>query len=312
MNIKSIFAILLTLVLLAPRSASATIEVVRDPNAWDYAPLLYSDRVLRGTVLAISLTEVSVNALYHSVETPPNGSDFKVTRIVVTLRVLEVLRGAVFLDDAAFLVVDDVSEANQAYAIGNEMVVCMKYHRFLATYYQTGPYGRYLREGKEWHSEKTPRGQRSFTDAHLREQIKSMDLSHVSAEAELILQGRVRSVVESAVYGPDSVAANMVTVRLEIETVQKGTFAHDEIEVVGLTSGLYLPAWRKHIPRSFAIGQLWLCFLKKNEVGWYPFAGVNGLLRIEGNSLVYDERVAFWYSKKQVEAAIAETWRGEE
>lgn len=299
------FAWVAFLTLGAPGTILAESEVVRDPSAWDFAPLLYYDRVVCGTVISTSYASVSTADLHMD---PPDRratwGDFKAHAIRVTMQVHEVLRGIATANVDTFLVLYD-SGNNPLYPTGGEMVVCLKYHPFLKTYIQGSRYGRYRRAGEDWKSERTARGERTFTDAELRSKIAAVDVDHVAMEAELIIDAIVESADTSDFYGPDSSAAEMLTVTFKIQSIQKGSFPGEMIEMKGLMSGMYLPAWRKHIPRSFVAGQRWMCFLKKNDVGWYPFAGTNGLLRIENEVLIYDDRVPFWHSKQYVDRAIA-------
>lgn len=306
MTAEAILGFFLTLAMLAPLPTRATIEIVRDPKAWDFAPLLYSDLVVRGTVTSLSETEVLISDLWMDAselrsKLPP----WKTKLVSVTLQVTEVLRGNILSGEQTFLVWDETSEAHSAYTVGAEMLICSYYHRVLKMYYQTTAYGRYARDGLNWRTEQTIRGQRTFTDADLRAKISSMELREVVSNAELIVEGVVESVKKTTVFGPDSSSAELTMITMRVGTTRKGAFADDAITVNALTGGLYLPAWATHVPQSFEPGQRWLCFLKRNEMGWYPFAGTNGLLRIEKNAYVYDERVPFWHSKGQVERAIA-------
>ena len=287
--------------------ALGTSEIVRDPKSWDFAPLLYSDRIVRATVVSVSLIEVPSSDLWMD---PPELraqlGERKVPVLQAAVRVREVLRGPMTTPEGndTLLVWDNAIEV--VLPIGREVLLCEYFHRDLKAYYQAGSYGRYVRKGKQWLSEQTARGQRRFSDEEIRAKIASMDIDHVASDAELIVEGIVESFAESDFVGPDSSVAGMITITFKVASVEKGTLADDVIVVKTLVNGLYLPEWRKHVPESYAVGQRWLCFLKKNDVGWYPFAGTNGLLRIEHDGLVYDERVPFWYSREQVAKAIAD------
>ena len=298
--------------LLGATPTGAGIEIVRDPSAWDYAPLLYSDLVVRGSISSLSEADVSTADLWMD---PPERRakvpDMKRTMLFVSIDVAEVLRGPAVPSKQTFLVWDDLAEAKRAYRIGNEMIVCGYHHSILNTYYQTTPYGRYLREGDGWRTEETSRGRRLFADSELRAKISSMALSIVAGEADLIVQGVIQSVAKGTVYGPDSTSAELVSIDVRIEVVKKVRVDGDVVTVVALTRGLYLPAWRAHVPRDYAIGQRWLCFLKRNEFGWFPFAGTNGFLRVEQDGYVYDERTPYWLSKDRIESAITEASAGE-
>ncbi len=299
--------LILVLACAVPIAALASGEVIRDPGAWDFAPLLYYDRIISGTVHSASVTEISAADLsMYPPELRAKIGDPKITVVRVAFQVREVLRGPSAPGQQEFLAVGDVGQALDAYKSGAELLVCMKYHPLLTTYYQGSSYGVYRREGGAWKSLNTARGERSFGDLEIREKISSMDLKSVVAEAELIVDGEIENVDTTTVLGPDKSSAEMLTLTIRIRSVKKGAFPNDVIQVKGITRGMYLPTWRKHMPHSMVAGQRWLCFLKKNELGWYPFAGANGLLRESDGSYIYDERVQFWYSRDKVVKAISD------
>jgi hypothetical protein len=299
--ILGVVAFLLTIT--ASSLASATTEVVRDPKAWDYAPLWYSDRIVRGPVVSTSYDRVSLSDLWN------DSPEVRATRLPndtipvvrVAIRVDEVLRGPALPlgQEYAFLAWD----MQGIFPIGLEMVVCLYQHPVLKAYHQASAYGRYVRKRKNWVSEDTPRGRRSFSDADMRGKIASMDLHHVATEAELVFEGDIDSVAWSDFVAPDSTSAALVTLDFRVRSVHKGAHAGEAIQVKALGEGMYLPEWRKHIPPSLEAGQRWICFLRKNEIGWYPFAGTNGWFRVSGDSLIYDERVRFWHSPQEVREA---------
>jgi hypothetical protein len=305
--VKVALVVCILITLTAP-AVFATSEVGRGPKSWDFAPLLYYDRVVRGTVVSSSLTAVSGNDLgMYPPDLRAKVGDMKITVVRVALDVSEVLRGPSSAAADTFLATGDIAESLDAYSEGVEVLVCMKYHPLLRTYYQGSSYGVYMRAGSDWCSLQTAHGHRIFGDEEIRAKIASMDIDHVASDAELVVEGIVEALAESEIFGPDSSRAGIVALTFKVASVKKGTFADDTVVVKAIINGFYLPVSSTHVPRSFAVGQRWLCFLKKNELGWFPFAGTNGLLRIEGDGFIYDERVPFWCSREQVAKAIADT-----
>ena len=151
----------------------------------------------------------------------------------------------------------------------------------------------------------TARGVRSFDYAQLKDKVDSVDLQHVSTKADLVVDGTIVSVETEPINGPDSSSATLVRITMKVDRVLKGRFDDPEIVVMGYAGGVYLPSWATHVPPPwfYKTGQRWLCSLTKEKIGWYLFAGTNGFLRIENDKLVYDERVEFWHSLKEVEQA---------
>lgn len=241
----------------------------------------------------------------------PNRSGAEAALLRVTLKATRILRGPRVDEKFSFLCTGDTMEASSFFLDGREVLVCGKYNTKVGTYYQSSRYGRYWNDAGTWKSELTPRGARAFNDAQLTEKINSVDMANVAAEATLAIDGTIVSHDFSPIVGPDSSTAELVTFVMRVNRVLKGSHADSTITIVAITRGLYMPAWRAHVPPppSYQVGQRWLCLLKKNAIGWYPFAGTNGFLRMTDTGYCYDERVAFWHSVKQVERTIEEVAR---
>jgi len=294
--------IMIAMVCTSHRAAAIT-EVIRDPKAWDYAPLQYSDIVVRGTVTAVTDSTVSSADFWMNPLLLPQFARTIVS--VVKVDVAETLRGPKAVENWSFLVwQEDHSDPARAYPVGKEMLICASVHPRLHRYYHAGVYGRYVSDDGSWKCGPTPRGERTFRDAELRQKVSEMSIESVAEEAELIFVGTIRSTSKTIAQGPNGATADQLNLLFDVEQVRKGRLDAPSVQVVMLTSGMYLPAWGKHVPEGCQEGQRWLCFAKKNEVGWYPFAGSNGFLRIESDRLTYDNRVPFWHEKASVDKII--------
>ena len=278
-------------------------EVIRDPSAWDYAPLQYYDIVVRGTVRDVSADEVSRNALW----TQAAKTDRMTPVRRVTLDVLDVLRGPSVAAVWTFIVPFPYMQGyDTRYVHGQEVLIGAMYHPGLESYYLKSYYGKYVRRGEDWVCEDTPRGTRKFTDAELREKIRAVEPRSVVYDAELIVVGTVDSSAAEVITGSDSSAAEILRVQMRVDAIRKGHYEGGSIVVAMYQGGLYLPAWAKHAPDCFKPGEKWLCFLKKGDVGWYPFAGSNGLLRVTEEGLEYDRRVPYWHDATRIDELISE------
>jgi hypothetical protein len=290
---------LLAFFLLLAGASFASTEIVRDPKSWDFAPLQYGDIVVHGTIVSMRDSTIS-------------SSDFWMDRLgferqmpirLVDVSVTETWRGpnpgpvlTIFLWD---------QEAWSSFYIGWQYLICAKVHPKIRRYYGGSSYGSYLMaDSARWKSRVTARGQRTFTDAELRAKVSEMSIERVAHEATLVFSGSVIDSDTSDFFCSDSSQAEQVTLHFKVEEIKKGSLEADSVSVFMLTRGLCLPSWRKHVPRGFAIGQDWLCFLQRGEHGWYPFAGANGMFQIVGDSLVYDDNVPFWYSRSTVEKLV--------
>ena len=280
---------------------------MRDPNAWDFAPLLYYDLVVRGTIVEVEDFEVTEADLWMD---PPEiaeitGNNVKMASRV-KLEVLEVMRGPNVGQMTDIIVPTYRPQYNTRYEQGDELILCANYHPGIGSYFLKSTYGKYIYKNQKWLCEGNARGNRYFTDSEIRQQIMSMSLDNVITEAELIIDGTIESIETGWFESPSGSGADMVTLGIRVQHIHKGQYSDPKITVVMLTAGIYLPEWRKHVPRGYAEGQEWLLFLRNGPLGWYPFAGTNGLLRVETNQLIYDERVLFWHNRKSIEEKIAE------
>jgi len=278
-------------------------EVIRDPSAWNYAPLQYYDIVVHGTVREVTADEVSTNALW----TQASKTDRMTPVRRVTVDVLDVPRGPSVAAAWTFIVPFTHSQGyDTPYVPGQEVLIAAMYHPGLQGYYLKSYYGRYVRRGEDWVCEETPRGTRTFTDAELREKIRVVEPARVVSDAELIVVGTVDSSAVEVIIGSDSSSAEILRVQMRVDEIRKGHYESGSIAVAMYQGGLYLPAWAKHAPDRFNPGEKWLCFLKKGDAGWYPFAGTNGLLQMTNEGLIYDRRVQYWHDATRIAQLISE------
>ena len=83
----------LVLVSVLAGNALATSEIVRDPKAWDFEPLQYSDLIVRGVVTAVSDTTVPGEDFWMEPKgtLPPRSTRLLVVRVNVEERRLNAL-----------------------------------------------------------------------------------------------------------------------------------------------------------------------------------------------------------------------------
>jgi len=291
----------LVLVLTVVSGSACAAGVVEPSGSWDFAPLQYSHIVVRGTVTAVSDSTVSGEDFWGEPKglTPPR--QMKV--LVVHLLVAETLRGPAAPNTWSYIYwSENPQRAAQLFPLGKEMLISAEMHPRLGAYYYSGNFGQYVRNGQEWQSDP---GQRLFDDSYLRTKIREVTLGQIASRAELILVGTIVAVDKSSASGPDGSWAEKVTLSVDVEKVKKGTLTKSTLEVVMLTRGSYEPTWREPVPATYGVGQRWLFLVKHGEVGWYPFAGSNGLLKVENDHLVYGDAVPYWLTPAEADKAIA-------
>jgi hypothetical protein len=97
-----------------------------------------------------------------------------------------------------------------------------------------------------------------------------------------------------------------ITWIVDVESVLKGTYAQKEIEFSMLVEGAP-PNWSVPVPLAASKGERWIVFLKEEEGQLVPFAGLNGMLRVDGSQLIYDSAVDYGMTRKQLMAVVEAT-----
>lgn len=119
------------------------------------------------------------------------------------------------------------------------------------------------------------------------EEVKELrSIGTITDKAELIVRGTVRdrwTTGDTLSYG---LSKNIERIRLSVEECLKGDYTGDEVEFSVIYMATYNPFWKSRFP-ELNQGEEWLVFLKlAKEPGYYPFAGVNGMFKLEGEKLV--------------------------
>lgn len=272
-----------------------------DAADWDYRPLHSADLIVRGSITSVADKDIASGDFW--MQSPGSGVTDHVA--TVTLHVEEVLRGsASSASDVTFLVYRDPAETRIVYSPGDQMIVCLYFHPRLNMYYQTSTYSRYQERGTRWASGASEASERVFDEGELRKKIAEVSIDAVASDAALVVIGRVESVKHSGLVGPDGSSAEVVTLGLRVQEVQKGDVSEELIPISFIIRGAYRPSWRRDVPREYSVGQTWWCFLRKNDLGWYPFAGSNGLFQSKNGKLIYAGRVEYWNDGARIRHAI--------
>jgi len=137
------------------------------------------------------------------------------------------------------------------------------------------------------------------------EEIKNMrSTSSITKKAELIVQG---FVIDKWVTD-DTLSTGRLKyierIRLSVNSFLKGESDRKTIEFSILTMAGYNPFWRRRFT-EINEGEEWIVFLKwAEEPGYYPFAGINGMFKVEGDKLVRDNRIIMEKSLNEMKAVI--------
>lgn len=126
----------------------------------------------------------------------------------------------------------------------------------------------------------------------------------LTRRADLIVRGRVVATAgaDSSMSEEDESGIQRVT--LAIQSVVKGDAKNDSIVLSLQTKyGVRRLSWGVLVP-SMHVGEEWIAFLKyADDPGFYPFAGVNGLFLVKGDSVIRDNwnEMVTGYSLRQME-----------
>ena len=124
--------------------------------------------------------------------------------------------------------------------------------------------------------------------AAIRKINERRSVEYMSKEAEVIVRGIIEDVRESYETSYSGEEYQLQNVTLAVKSVLKGDIDEDVLAIKMILKGQYNPVWRTKVPEMNR-GEEWYAFLKCNDnIGYYPFAGVNGLFRVEGDMLIRD------------------------
>lgn len=181
--------------------------------------------------------------------------------------------------------------------VSHRVILCCYWIPGLHMYGSVYPQHAYVKRGDEWvqleDALNAPEISISATD--LKVLIAGTQPAHLAADADLVAVGRLESVSDSSIAFGDS-PLRVQKVLLVPDTVFKGE-STSPIEFC-IARGAPFPRWNTKTPYQFEVGETWFVFLKRHEEGfYYPAAGVNGLLLVHGQELLFDRKVHYPYSR---------------
>ena len=123
----------------------------------------------------------------------------------------------------------------------------------------------------------------------------------LTRRADLIVRGKVVATAGADSPMSEEDESGIQRVTLAIQSVVKGDVKDDSIVLSLQTKyGVRRLSWGVLVP-SMHVGEEWIAFLKyADDPGYYPFAGVNGLFLVKGDSVTRDKMVT-GYSPRQIE-----------
>ncbi len=264
-----------------------------------------SELIVQGVVTSVGSDEVPQDSLFGQKQP---GKNFPVTTIEVAVD--KVLKGKWDARTITAILTGDPGTGLFHYGVtydyeaGDNVVLCLHYDaRIMGGAFRLwGDAGSFVKRGDRWIS----RGERS----------REVSLAAIDREAQTVTPGRMVDGADAVVLGtvesvsrrefdcgfPILCIADYVTVR--VEQSWKGPEVGESILVRALRRGSNLP-WYAPVP-MLRTGEPYLMFLRRDDVGFYPFVGFNGFLRVDGEELIMNGHVPYALSRSKVLAVVQE------
>lgn len=253
-------------------------------------PLQVSHVVVRGVVERATAGQFDISS------GEPGTSPAFFECVTVQVRVLELLRGSWSSPDITFVGLGDKAMLVR----GKEYIICGLWNNAHRTFV-TGPHiGIYARDaGDRWIKERMRSGRSQETDeplvltlAEVHSRVEEGSLNTVTRQSDVIVEGKIISTQDIEYVAAYGRHGTMRHYKLKVNEVLKGNVTTGDVVFVIPRLNEYVPSWTRPFP-DIDVWQEWLVFLKVGERGLHPFAGKNSLLRIDGDSLIYDSVVQY-------------------
>lgn len=300
-------ALLISGILLAfiSNDAHASFVYREDHPILDYYDLLYSDIVIIGVIENIDFKLAPIEEVIGEVPTP-----FKYDKIrlgAIRIRVNEVLKGRYETPYLVVLVEWDRSDLRRNYDVGDTTIISAYWRAGLlgGSYAVASDNGRFIKRNNMWFHQAMRSRPKALTREQIRAILEPTRINNIILNAELIVVGKISGLEASTIRGPAKEKGILNKVIMQIDEVHKGNFSGKEVEISMIIGGPYWPAWRQKVPR-IRVGEEYYVFLRKGPIGFYPFAGINGFFKLVDDKLIYDNRVEFELSKRQLDDKVAE------
>jgi hypothetical protein len=264
--------------------------------------LMYADVVVHGVIDSISTGYVPEKTYWPGMLKP----DEPMATTTISLRVMDVLRGRndwtrlETVAPGAFPpgVVDTSNVIRHIYGfrfnfeVGTEVIYCLWYKPLAGgTYFVPANEGRFRKIDGSWRSEVDPDARLSLRE--IRGIVARADPARLQKEADLIVQGNVLDIARDT---EDRWAPMKEIITMRVEKVWKGNPAGETVEFRFQRRGgpRMVPC-----PR-LSKGDEYLVYLKNDGETLTAFAGVNGMLQVEGDELIRDNGVLYEISRSRL------------
>jgi hypothetical protein len=267
-----------------------------------YDPLLWAHLIVTGEVLAVTTSQSTTEAWGMTVSGGPTPIGIETVRI----RVDSILKG---VHDGGELSIAMFSGLHgnkpTPVSVGSEVLIAAFFNKKAGCYQLRNYSGLFLKDGNSWaHPDPSLydyfADQRKMTKTAVETRVSSVAPDNLAREADIILIGTLRSISKK----PQAASGSLeISWTMDIDSLLKGDYPNPSIEFSMLNGGR-LPDWAVPVPQGASGGEKWIVFLTRQGNRLIPFAGLNGMLKVEGRSLIYDSTVEYKVSRESLEAVI--------
>ena len=284
-----------------------------------FSTLFSDDIVVMGVIESVEQWHIPVKDWYGEVPSwiaqakpLPPGAGIDATAVHVAVD--EILRGKYRGSRFRFTLERHDNDLGHNYAVGDTVIVSCRYwpKRLGGSYSIRSDSGRFIRRGSVWVNQA---GAGEFALRDIRRMLREeTDVRYFAEKADVVAVVRIDGALEPDADADFKEHTKQIS-RLEASVVRvlKGNLSRASLPIVvgGIRTNTYW--WRRRsFPPPNQIDRhgarwtgRWIVFLKRGPVGWYPMGGANGVLRIDGERLLLNNRVEHPYTRKAVELLVA-------
>lgn len=270
-------------------------------SSWLEKDVLRSELIVRGVVTSVGCEMVPSDSLF---ELKRPGELFPIT--VVEVAVHGVLKGS--WDDSTISAVllgnPDAGgfsfDVTYNYKVGEDIVLCLHYDPKImgGAYRIWGDAGSFVKRGKEW----TTRDGKLVSLDLIVANIRTTEPESMARCADAIAVGSIESVQKKEFDCGFDINCVADYSKIRVTEAWRGVAVGELITVRALRIGTNL-SWYAPMPQ-LAVGEVYLMFLRRDDVGYYAFAGFNGFLEVDRESLIANGHVRYPLTKSEVLESI--------
>jgi hypothetical protein len=263
-------------------------------------PLLYAHVVVECTIESIRHSTATDEQLSIPSRTPEE----KTGILIAELSDVVVLRGAQSPSEVTIGL-----ELDPRALVGQRVILCgywlPKLHMFAVWFARQG----FVRRGDRWESlartpSDPPEEQLSLTSQEVQAVLRQVEAPELARKANSIVVGRIRAATDTTVVSPGQ-KYRMRKVVLDVDDVLKGDPSIHTVWFLAAKGYVY-PTWGAVSPREFKVGERWIALLGYEQGTFFPLSGVNGLLWLDGDKVIFDRAVEYRYSRDRLLQTISE------